>query len=82
MYHTPFRKFSFHRGVFLFFRFIRLRRQHLCADRGCPPEFFLETQEGRTPLHWAAREGHVAVVEQLLAARAEKDTVDQVSGEG
>ncbi|KAJ1473776.1 hypothetical protein T484DRAFT_1972256, partial [Baffinella frigidus] len=31
-----------------------------------------------TPLHWAAQEGHAAVVEQLLAAGAEKDAEDTV----
>ena len=39
-------------------------------------------QYGKTPLHWAAKKGHVAVVGALLAAEADKDATDEVRGEG
>ena len=37
-------------------------------------------QNGRTPLHLAAEEGHAAVVGALLAAEADKDAKDEVRG--
>ena len=37
-------------------------------------------QEGKTPLHWAAKNGHAAIVKALLAAEADKEAKDQVSG--
>ena len=40
------------------------------------------TQNGSTPLHWAAEKGHAAVVERLLAAQADKDAKNEVRGEG
>ena len=38
-------------------------------------------QNGHMPLHLAAVEGHAAVVEQLLAAKADKEAKNVVSGE-
>ena len=35
-------------------------------------------QFGRTPLHWAVKRGHAAVVGVLLAAEADKDATDEV----
>lgn len=35
-------------------------------------------QDGNTPLHLAATEGHAKVVEVLLAAGADKQAVDMV----
>jgi hypothetical protein len=35
-------------------------------------------QHGWTPLHWAARNGHLEVVEQLLAAGAVADATNEV----
>ena len=37
-------------------------------------------QHGKTPLHWAAEEGHVAVVGALLNNGADKEAKDKVSG--
>ena len=37
-------------------------------------------QNGATPLHLAAREGHAAKVEQLLAAGANTEAKDKVRG--
>ena len=47
---------------------------------GCLPEPCRAPQRGETPLHHAAEGGHLAVVEQLLAAGAAADVKDQVSG--
>ena len=43
--------------------------------RYCPPQY------GHTPLHRAAMNGHAAMVEQLLAAGADVEMKDAVSGE-
>ena len=55
-----------------------------CADvhaNGLPlasPRRPCPWQDGRTPLHMAARKGHRAVVEELLAAKAKVDATDKV----
>ena len=51
-----------------------------CADErgGRLPERCHAPQCGETPLHRAAQRGHVAVVEQLLAAGAAVEAKDQV----
>ena len=36
-------------------------------------------QDGRTPLHWAARKGHSSTVEVLVVAGADVAAVDSVS---
>ena len=51
-------------------------------DRGCLPERCRAPQGGWTPLYQAARGGHAAVVEQLLAAGAAKDAEDRVRRKG
>jgi ankyrin repeat protein len=38
-----------------------------------------ENNDGMTPLNWAAHKGHDAVVELLIAAKAEGDTVDKAT---
>jgi hypothetical protein len=43
-----------------------------------PPVLGLELQDGRTPLHVAAKWGHKEVVELLLGAGAAVDAVDKV----
>ena len=35
---------------------------------------------GLTPLHWAAENGHAAVVEQLISAEAKVDAADEDGG--
>ena len=37
-------------------------------------------QDGGTATMWAARHGHVEVVDRLLAAGADKDAQDEVPG--
>ena len=37
-------------------------------------------QNGQTPLHWAAVNGHAAVVAALLEAEADKEAKDKVIG--
>ena len=39
------------------------------------------TQAGGTPLHWASREGHLEVVKELVASKANVNAKDRVSGE-
>ncbi len=39
-------------------------------------------QEERTPLWWASRNGHVAIVRLLLAAGASREAEDKVGGRG
>ena len=41
----------------------------------CLPRRILGAR-GRTELHWAAKEGHAAVVEQLISAGAKVDAAD------
>ena len=52
------------------------------GKRGVLPERCRAPQVGRTPLHQAARGGHAAVVEQLLAAGAAQDANGMVKGVG
>ena len=40
------------------------------------------TQDGGTPLHWAAREGHTAVAQLLVERGADLHAKDNVSGGG
>ena len=49
---------------------------------GCLPERCRAPQFGKTPLHHAAIQGQVAVVEQFLAARAAVDAQNEVRGGG
>ena len=47
----------------------------------CLTERCRAPQDGDTPLHIAALKGHATVVEQLLAAGADMEAKDVVSGE-
>ena len=51
-------------------------------EGGYLPERCHAPQEGQTPLHHAAKNGHAAVVEQLLAVGAAADAKDKVRGGG
>ena len=53
-----------------------MHRERLCLIERCRA-----AQNGYTPLHLAAVKGHAAVVEQLLAAGADTEAKDVVSGE-
>ena len=57
-------------------------RTHLHGERGCLPDRCPAPQIGRTPLHYAAIYSYAAVMEQLLAAGAEKDARNNVRGGG
>ena len=51
------------------------------GQRGGLSEHCRAPQDGLTPLLFAALQGHAAVVEQLLAAEANKEAKDTVSWE-
>jgi hypothetical protein len=54
-------------------------RQRACVVASSDlPFFLLLLQNRQTPLHRAARQGHTAVVKQLLAAGAAVNIVDKV----
>ena len=40
---------------------------------------FIDMQDGYTPLHYASKNGHEKIVEQLLKAGASHSAVDKVS---
>ena len=50
------------------------------GEGGCLPDRCRAPQYGSTPLHIAAMCGHAAVVGQLLAAKADVETKDEVTG--
>ena len=52
----------------------------LRRERVCVPERSRAPQDGNTPLHVAVANGHAAVLEKLLAARAATDPTDRVRG--
>ena len=52
----------------------------LRQERVCAPELCRGPQDGDTPLHTAAGNGHAAVVETLLHAGVAKNATDRVSG--
>ena len=54
----------------------------LRGERGCLPDRCRAPQDGWTPLHHAAYEGRAAVVEQLLAAKADVAAKNNVRGAG
>ena len=53
-----------------------MRRERVCLIERCRT-----AQNGLMPLHTASWNGHAAVVEKLLAARADTEAKDPVSGE-
>jgi len=56
--------------------------KQLRGSRQCVSERCVAPQDKWTPLHKAARAGHAAVVEKLLAAKADTEAQDRVRGEG
>ena len=54
----------------------------LRRERVCVPDLCRAPQDGWTPLHYAACEGHAACVEKLLTAGAVPDATDKVTGKG
>jgi len=56
--------------------------RHSRGERGCLAERCRVPQEESTPLHVAAMGGHAAVAELLLAAGADREAKNLVSGEG
>ena len=50
------------------------------GERGCAPDRCRTPQNGFTPLHGAAQNGHVDVVDKLLAAGAVMDVPSKVRG--
>ena len=52
------------------------------GERGCLPDRCRAPQNGGTPLHLAAAEGHAAVAGQLLAAKADVEAKDNGREQG
>ena len=47
----------------------------MCGARSRAERFISHAQDGETPLHWAAEEGHTAVAAELAGAEALVDAV-------